>query len=516
MMSQVTLLSLCGFLIMQSCIVLALPVWTTNGKERIAVFTLFFIALSVILFEIWMIHQSAYGEIYLKDSAYYDMNARALAAHWNGEDILSSEYGLKGFNLNFTTWAANDWLDYSKVFNNWHTLYDIYLGLLYWVAGSEHKYALIGNAVFLASISPLVYVIVLKLFNEKSHALLAASMIIIDPSFSAVGAFILKDSLAVFFFTTFILISVKVFTKKKTILISTIWVILLSLLALVRLPIVIAVYGTLILLLTIKEGRKRVGIFFVAIVIVSSLLLSGVLAKPQTFVSHLHDPAAYPVISVVGKRVGIFHNPGAERKKLADKKELEVSDKAEKSKSEYVKPEKSNSEYVKPEKSNSEYVKPEKSKSEYVKPEKSKSEYVKPEKSKSEYVKPESRLFKIVKSIVLTVAEPFPWVPFKHGFVISFQELFYPGTALWIIGLPLCVYFLVRIRAWSSQAILFIVIMSVTYVILNMIAYGDLSPRHRVFILPVFWILSTGGGLRILNDWPHILFPSKYNDTDST
>ena len=476
MMSQVTFLSLCGFFIMQSCIVLALPVWTTNGKERIAVFTLFFIALSVILFEIWMIHQSDYGGIYLKDSAYYDMNARALVGHWNGEDILSSVYSLGGFHPQFTTWAANDWLDYSKVFNSWHTLYDIYLGLLYWVAGSELKYALIGNAIFLASISPLVYVIVLKLFNEKSHALLAASMIIIDPSFSAVGAFILKDSLAVFFFTTFILISVKVFTKKKTILISTIWVILLSLLALVRLPIVIAVYATLILLLTIKEGRKRVGIFFVAIVIVSSLLLSGVLAKPQTFISHLDDPSAYPVISVVGKRVGIFHNPRAERKKLADKKELEVSDKEQKSKSEYAKP----------------------------------------EKSMSEYVKPESRLFKIVKSIVLTVAEPFPWVPFKHGFVISFQELFYPGTVLWIIGLPLCVYFLVRIRAWSSQTILFIVIMSVTYVILNMIAYGDLSPRHRVFILPVFWILSTGGGLRILNDWPHILFPSKNNDTDST
>jgi hypothetical protein len=105
----------------------------------------------------------------------------------------------------------------------------------------------------------------------------------------------------------------------------------------------------------------------------------------------------------------------------------------------------------------------------------------------------------LTKTVAHTLFGPYPWVPFTYGLNYNSTELFYPGTVMYIMGLPFLFVALWRLIRGSPGFIrgspeLLVILIWASLIVLEYIAsQGEFSTRQRVFMMPLFWVLVAFG-----------------------
>ena len=184
------------FLAVEAAVMMSLILYLTEHDRRRITALLFLSGLVLFTVEILLIQASPYGDIVPSDSVRYDLNAQALAAHWQGSEVSAKEFLLQGLlSRDRMEWLPSDWIPYTAVFGSRHYLYQVYVGVIYFLAGPQQVTVLLSHAILAAVLAPSVYGTCSLIFSDNRIATLAAFITLIDSSFAAVGSFFLKDLL---------------------------------------------------------------------------------------------------------------------------------------------------------------------------------------------------------------------------------------------------------------------------------------------------------------------------------
>src|SRR5919199_3561688 len=187
------------FPIAEAMVVLCLLL-SLSDRDRWKTTTLLFLGgLALQVIEILFIQTLPQYADLPPDTNMYDLNARALVNHWRGLGVVAEDYDLRGgiFELQ-EEWLPTDWLAYASVFGTRSILYQIYVGVIYLLAGAQQAPVIFSHTVLLAALAPVVYNLSNLLFGNRRLSVLAASLTLLDPSFGGVSVFLLRDSLIAF------------------------------------------------------------------------------------------------------------------------------------------------------------------------------------------------------------------------------------------------------------------------------------------------------------------------------
>jgi 4-amino-4-deoxy-L-arabinose transferase-like glycosyltransferase len=133
---------------------------------------------------------------HFSDSAGYDLGARALLLHGQGEPVPAAAFRLKGLvRAGIDYWPPGDAYRFADVFGMSRALYLLYLAGIYAVTEGSRATAVLGNLPFLAGMAGGVFLLARELSGQRRVALLAAGLVLLDPNFAVWGSVLLRDAL---------------------------------------------------------------------------------------------------------------------------------------------------------------------------------------------------------------------------------------------------------------------------------------------------------------------------------
>ncbi len=236
------------------------------------------------------------------DTMLYDFNAQALVDHWRGLEVVAEDYYLLGLAALQNAWLPTDWFGYASVFGSRSFLYQVYVGAFYLLAGPQQTTVILSNTVLLAALAPAVYNMSNLLFDSRRIGILAASLVLADPNFAAVGAFLLRDSLITLLMAIALWMTVLVIRKPRAYYPMVVLVVALLSLSLLRYHVLMAFWLAVViavLVLTYYHGRAK---WLLAVLLpfcigsMALLLLKDSLAAFSTAI------ALWATVLIVGKR----------------------------------------------------------------------------------------------------------------------------------------------------------------------------------------------------------------------
>ncbi len=418
--------------------------WLTEKKHLGNALVIYLLSIIWLSFEIYLLYMSPYGTLVLEDSEQYKLFSQALVEHWRGNDVYISEYSLPGLSRENPTWKADAYISYAKIFLSVHYLYEVYLGIFQYLTDMDLRWVLVGNVLFLAAVPVITFNIAGTIFEEKRYALFAGGLTLLDPSFAGVGVYIIKDSLTVFLVSILLLVSIKILNDKPSFRMLLLFAVFIVLTAISRYPAIIGVYGGLVFFLLLMKFRNKQPVARLVVVMIAAFIMTGYAHYQNKYFEEMFTVNPYPIL-----------------KTLKNKGEINFNDKVN----------------VSDEAGNSGRI----------------AGSQKETRTDEPVTAEDSFALRIAKSITHTLFAPYPWTIISSGVQYKFSELFIPGVTMWILALPFVVFFLFRASYLNAPEILFLVSTSAIIMFLYIVGYGEFSTRHRVFLLPVYWVLATAG-----------------------
>jgi len=426
------------------------------------------------------------------DSITYDLNAQALVNHWRGMKVTSSDYLLQGLIVLGRDWLPDEILPYGTVFGSRHFLYTIYIAIVYWLTGVSQSVVILSQVVLLAALGPIVYDLSHLLFKNERVSAIAAFLTLIDSNFAAVGAVLMKDSLVVFVMILTLWTTVMVIENvRQRYFPMIVLVASLSALSILRYHVLVALWAAMLVVAALPRSsapRKRL-----VAVVAMSFVACAFLNQPDW---PKYGPGALFQTNLMTIRAGVITlRESAGSGPVDMKAAIEKSkDMAAVSGSGRVTPDKPrqrgelvsvgpagevityNRERIRETAGNTRENRSDFSTATWL---------------QNLRDRPVST---VVKVIAHTLFAPYPWVLISHGLVHkNFIELLYPGTILWIIGLPFLFTGVWQIGWRGKPEIKLLMMLSVAVVGIYVVFYGEFSSRQRIFFMPLFWTFIAFG-----------------------
>ncbi|MBX6324011.1 MAG: hypothetical protein IRY94_19510, partial [Rhodospirillaceae bacterium] len=343
-------------------------------------------------------------------------------------------------------------LSFASVLGSHEWGYPAYVGLWYWVGDPGPGWAICANAAFAGFFPAAAFGLALVLGAARGTALLAGCLALLDPSTGVVASSLLKDSLAGFLAMGGLWALARI-AREDTMIPSVVLVLLASALSLVRYVAFLALYLCTALAAVrlgfSARGRRRAA--SLGAVLAATWIAFGFLdAVPQVAGPGQAAVAlAKPILGGVntwsaGEGEGGVNTwsagegeGGADPTVLAWRKLLR-----------------------------------------------------------------ERPVLALVKSAAHTLLAPYPWVAIHPGMTWrQFNELFYPGTLLWILCLPGMFVAAWRLCRRPDPAVWTVLGFLGAMLAAYTMFYGEWSTRQRVFALPAFFALAAIGWREIVRRW---------------
>jgi 2-polyprenyl-6-hydroxyphenyl methylase/3-demethylubiquinone-9 3-methyltransferase len=399
----------------------------------------------------------------IPDSTTYRLNAEALVLHWRGEIVPARAFHVFPYpDPTLTEWRPGDPRGYAFVFGSYHFLYQLYAAVIYVLAGFQPQAVILSHAVLLAGMAVLTAGLVRLLFASGKVAALAAVLVLLDTNFAVNAAWMLKDTLAMGLAVLIALLSVRLLRERDLGLADTaVLTAAFTMLSCARFhAVAIAFLALAAGAVSAGVGARRVALRVGAVMAVT-LALSG-LAKIHSYEVSATEMLRAAVRANWNSIKGATDVVGASWSVAA----ASVTSTATVGPPPSATP--------------------------------------KPPSSGDESVIGFSRALlmrpvgTVVKSVAHTLFAPYPWVAFTHGLRGNFVELHYPGTVLWILGLPLLAVGLASLGARRPERVYVLVLLASTTLV-YMAVYGEFSTRQRQFMAPVCWGLAAFGAVAMVD-----------------
>lgn len=404
------------------------------------------------------------------DSVLYDLQARALALHWQGRTIPAQSYGVLPFeNPNgspaFEFWRPNDSWGLGVVMGSAHFAYQVYVAAFYFLADVPPQGVVLSHAALLGALPVLALGIAARFFAGRPGVpILAAVLLMLDLNFSVSAAWMLKDTLVTWLTALAVLGTVDLVHGRVRLSATAVLVAALIALAVSR----IHVFYALILLIfswsivqRVRTGKGRMLPVLVIVVAwagagasliadfakpVSELLPQAMTTPLSALRGFQHVMAASFEAALVAPKLssegtGGFSEQGCAVEGAVDDAvcDFHVSLR-------------------------------------------------------------EAPLWTLVRSAARTLFAPYPWVAIHPGLTWeSFTELYYPGTLLWISLLP---FFALGV-ALSPRGRGSALVLALTGIIclIYIAVLGEFSTRQRQFLMPILVPFSAWGISCALQMW---------------
>src|SRR5919199_4402773 len=234
------------------------------------------------------------------DSITYDLNAQAISEHWRGVEVVAKDHYLWGlYALGQDVWLPTDWLQYASVFGSRSFLYQIYVGIFYFLDGPQQSTVILSHTVLQAALAPVVYNLSSLLFNNRRLGMLAGSLTLVDLNYVAVGAFLLRDSLITLLMALAIWTTVLVIRKPEAYYPMVVLVATLLGLSLLRYHVVTAFWvavGVAVMLVAYYRGRTR---WLLAVLVPGYTVLVILLALKDSLAAFITVIALWAAVLIV-------------------------------------------------------------------------------------------------------------------------------------------------------------------------------------------------------------------------
>lgn len=405
----------------------------------------------------------------IPDSVTYRLNAEALVLHWRGEPVPARAFHVFPYpDVRLTEWLPGAPWGYAFVFGSYHFLYQLYAAVIYVLVGSHPQAVILSHAILLASMAVLAAGVVRLLFDSGRAAAVAALLVLLDTNFAVNAAFMLKDTLAMWLAVLIALLSVRLLRKRDLTLADT--VVLTAALTLLSCA---RFHAVMIAFLALAAGAVGAGLgasrvaVRVSAVIAVTLTLSGV-AK-----IHSYELSAAETLKAAARAnwnsiKGATDVVGTSWSVAA----VSVRSTAPTTSA--------------PPTTTQGVAVPTPAP---IRGDESVIGF-----SRALLMRP---VVTVVKGAAHTLFAPYPWVAFTRGLRGNFVELHYPGTVLWILGLPLLAVGLAGLGARRPERLYVLVLLAST-TLLYMAVYGEFSTRQRQFMAPVCWGLAAYGLMAVV------------------
>jgi len=370
------------------------------------------------------------------DAQKYQANAEALHLHWLGYAVDPQTYDLTGYNAGWDAsygplWTPQAPITYTGVFGTYEWLYVAYAALWQFVANDWVNWTIWSHAA-LAGIFPAgAFLLSRFLGASPAGARLAALLVLLDPLTATNASWLLKDTLVGFLVVLALLGAARLRDRPH-------WsgaVLVGIALGLLGGGRFVAYLATAIALLVLLASMLWTGWRASAKAVAAGLCLS----LPILLVLHVFPVHINP--SMAGKAV--IQRIGAQTQTLRAGKGDEGSDRV--------------------------------------------------------VIDWRERLTRdplraVATSISRTLFAPYPWAMAKGGLTgANHIELYYPGTILWIICLPLTVLgLLASVRRMAPESLWLIALLATLWLAYT-VFLGEWSTRQRVFMIPVFFAFAALG-----------------------
>ncbi|MDR0563701.1 MAG: hypothetical protein LBG78_02030 [Azoarcus sp.] len=462
------------------CIVLvgAWAYLAAPSGEKCRAMWLFGLGLVAALIKIGLFQLTPQWRVIQPDTVSYNLNARAIALHWQGEAVSPLEYKLKGLTglyehseetsrlcatsssplcLTFRDWygdasqetepplwRAEHAFSVAHVIGSTDYLYTYYIALWFWLTDVTDSVVIFSNAIWAGFFPVAAFGIALALGASRKVALAAGGLALIDPSAGAVAAWLLKDTLICFVAMSFVYMALRVIREGwKWVPWLVFWAALLS----------IGRYGAFIgglcasgAIAVYFIGRRQAqSASMLAVYMLAALFLSGIFFQSLYSGNELNAESILASVEKNAHKISIY----------SDKVRMGTDD--------------------------------------------TRDGLI----SQLKAAPTADVLLVFVKSAVHTLFAPYPWVAIYPGLVGTPSELYYPGVVLWVICLPGIFWAIwqgvrpARFNPVFGWLLLFLFSQFMAYTL----AFGEWSTRQRVFALPAFFALAAIGGSDLRNRW---------------
>ena len=426
--------------VLASSLTTALVLSAPENRKKICL--LVFAGLAAGLLKIWVFQQAPQWHDISPDSVTYDLNAQAFALHWQGKDVPTEEYNLRGLRgINKPFWSADEAPPYASVYGTANWLYVGYLGLWYLAVGPNPAWAIYSNAALAAFFPAAAFGIALMLGASRRVAGIAALITLVDPSTGVNASWILKDTLVGFFTASAIWAALSWIRELRvaSLVVLTVSLVLLSTSRFVAFIGLLGAMGCLVLL-WLHKRKFRSGFGFVVAGILVIILSAFVCSLPQPPHKTLHVILVNIIQPIKGGMDTLVANQGDYSADHAVLKWISAL--------------------------------------------------------------MDNPFLAIVKSGAHTLFAPYPWVAIHPGLTWSaFSELYHPGMLLWIICLPGIFIELIQEARRRSPGGFFVFLFLGALLVFYTIFYGEWSTRQRVFALPIFFSLAAIGWSSLFEWW---------------
>ena len=404
-----------------------------------------FICLFVYSAMILLIQKTPQWKDVRLDAITYDLQGRAIAKYLKNEPVPEKDYGLVVNDGD--VWTRNSTQSMAYTLGSVHTLYQMYIGLIYYVSEPNPQVVIISHASMLAVLPLLCFLISFNYFSNINISLITSMLVLFDSNFIVNSIWLLKDTLATLLLTMSFLILLKVIECKERINFSLVGngvglTILLHLLSSARFHASIAFWIIIFIIAILKFYRKENsgGVYLLVIMLVS-FYASGLVKLPINNFSNLqtYKEAMYGnIISSGGSIKAVINNATSSTEKIPNSS----SDSA----------------------------------------------------VSSFYMRLKSSPGKALTEVVTrTLFAPYPWGIVTDGYKGRATELYWIGTILWVLNLPFILIGLIKFCKKSSFEQMAPFFISLLVICAYLITYGEFSTRQRQFLVPIFWVWAAYG-----------------------
>jgi 4-amino-4-deoxy-L-arabinose transferase-like glycosyltransferase len=390
------------------------------------------------------------------DTARYDLNARALVMHWQGLPVPSAEFKLLGFErrLRIAVWSADDPHAYNQVLGMSRYLYQLYVAGIYFLTDGSRATAVLSNLPFAAGTVTGAYLLARALFDQQRVALLAATLLILDPGLAVWSAILMRDVMLAWLMVLALLGCVRLLRRQGHIWMNALLAGgALALLSLIRFNAVAALLlaGGVTGWLSWSMTRwKRALYTVIALGLALLALFQTIPDEDERWTNHLFS-------HVVAENLEIFN----QWRRVADAA-LGLADNEAQGKMDGVRRE------------------------------------------WHANLRSQPLWVNLARATARSVLSPFPWVAFTHGLSgTNYYELLFPGMTLWLLCLPAFFYALWRVPVRDDPAALLCLVWLGAVTVFYMIGYGQLDGRNRLMAQPLLWSFTAQGIVWLATRWPN-------------
>lgn len=443
-----------------SVIVVSLILADRDARRTVLVLVLLGLIASAL--KIWIFQNTPQWHEPVPDSITYDLNAKALAAHWNGESVEGLQHNLRGLlvlneaGLHSSEWSPNDQLSYASITGSHEWLYAAYIAVWYFFCNATQEAVVATNALWAAFLPAAAFGIALNLGANRHTAVFAGGLALIDPSTGVNASWLLKDTIAAFLLmaTLWSLTSYILHKGVNRLLIASI---ALSAIGGIRFGAFIGItIATSIICACLLSKNYRQQPIMIAGVLLFSWIVQGINSQAPGFTNILQSNSiiAKPHENNKHTRNAIKLIAEAPLKTFQGGTDVLMAKQGESAADESV------------------------------------------TSWKNHFFK--HPIHATFRSLARTFFAPYPWVAINPGLNWkSSSELYYPGVLLWIICLPGIVTFTLAGLRKSDPIFWLLFLFLASQFAAYTIWLGEWSTRQRVFALSAFFPIAVLGWLQL-------------------